>query len=555
MPFRAAVAPLELFVDYFGEPPGPDAGPREFWTKDGDSCGATKSYRFQVNEGFIFSHKASDDPESCKGYLTSPSQKCNSCFERLYFLSHVHEDEVHGLTSTWKRGFICCSAASRALILMQHPSLSSRVLPLQLNVPYVFLIHPQSSQRLPHQRSSEGSASSTRQRRRCCTRSRLKPQNPCGNGLGIATIPDPIASYCGSSHDSFHRAILDMASASAEKGVNRTRCFSCGARVESVYVRLVDARHCPGSVILVLRGRSFGTIVHTGDFCCNGSTRDQIIQDVRNALYQLQNLLPFATAGDTVASTSLEESGSSLQEEPNLIEPLEARSSSSIDIYRKPIRVDVLFIDNTYLHPKFTFDDETSIVQQISCFIYKALMNDSSRQSLARQNQRARLPVVVLVGLDGLGKEGLLSRIASQFRVQVELSGKRFDAIAAAAGVDAKKCSMRHFRRGYSWKCLALAVRATAATTGEDLRDRCNQPGEAGKKIAAVSDIPRQPLTIAAVPGGRLFRLIQVLSSPSVNVVGVLPSAHFKGALSRRKLPSILNEYMLCGVLYSPYLR
>lgn len=52
--------------------------------------------------------------------------------------------------------------------------------------------------------------------------------------------------------------------------------FNKDYTIESVSVRLIDANHCPGAAMILIKG-SKGTVLHTGDFRYNGS---KMIQDI-----------------------------------------------------------------------------------------------------------------------------------------------------------------------------------------------------------------------------------------------------------------------------------
>ena len=52
--------------------------------------------------------------------------------------------------------------------------------------------------------------------------------------------------------------------------------FNKDYTIESVTVRLIDANHCPGAAMILIKG-SKGTVLHTGDFRYNGS---KMIQDI-----------------------------------------------------------------------------------------------------------------------------------------------------------------------------------------------------------------------------------------------------------------------------------
>ena len=85
-----------------------------------------------------------------------------------------------------------------------------------------------------------------------------------------------------------------LSSSSSDSG---NKCC-CGSIVDRVFIQLVDARHCPGSAMLLLRSAPVGSYVHTGDFSCTGSNLQPLLRQVQQGLRLLQQL------EDPVAATA-----------------------------------------------------------------------------------------------------------------------------------------------------------------------------------------------------------------------------------------------------------
>lgn len=80
------------------------------------------------------------------------------------------------------------------------------------------------------------------------------------------------------------------------------------------------------------------------------------------------------------------------------------------------LQVDTLFLDNTYLSKEFEFPSQDEAFEQLVASI-KALEDFRS--------------YTVLVGVDTLGKEELLVRLAQYFGSRVEVSSPRYAALEA----------------------------------------------------------------------------------------------------------------------------
>ncbi|KAJ1831714.1 repair protein PSO2 SNM1 [Coemansia sp. RSA 2711] len=111
-----------------------------------------------------------------------------------------------------------------------------------------------------------------------------------------------------------------------------TRCV-----VHGVFVTLIDANHCPGAAILVFevpRGHDMVRIVHTGDFRANRQHVEQISR-VLNA-DKRRPLLPDAVLGGNAGGASP--------------------------------RIDYVYLDTTYLKPKYAFPQQDAVVRAVAEF-------------------------------------------------------------------------------------------------------------------------------------------------------------------------------------------
>ncbi|KAH7662290.1 DNA cross-link repair 1B protein [Dioscorea alata] len=131
-----------------------------------------------------------------------------------------------------------------------------------------------------------------------------------------------------------------------------TLISKCSGSEVHILVTPIDANHCPGAVMYLFRGE-FGTVLHTGDF------RWEL--DSERAQLARRNLLD-ALGGE---------------------------------------RVDLLYLDNTYCHPFFSFPTREVAAQQVVDFI-KQHPNDE-----------------IIIAVDNLGKENLLVYISQALGVKI----------------------------------------------------------------------------------------------------------------------------------------
>ncbi|GER48201.1 DNA cross-link repair protein pso2/snm1 [Striga asiatica] len=120
----------------------------------------------------------------------------------------------------------------------------------------------------------------------------------------------------------------------------------------TVYVKAIDAHHCPGSVMYLFRGE-FGCKLYTGDF-----RWEKTGVRVENA----KSMLLDALKNDTL---------------------------------------DVLYLDNTYCNPMYTFPSREVVAQQVVDIIKSHPNHD------------------VVIGIDSLGKEDLLLYIAHTLDIKI----------------------------------------------------------------------------------------------------------------------------------------
>eukprot|EP00741_Cyanophora_paradoxa_P014986 tig00020830_g14459.t1 len=124
-------------------------------------------------------------------------------------------------------------------------------------------------------------------------------------------------------------------------------------------VKAIDATHCPGALMFEFRGE-FGRMLYTGDFRFSGEKEEE---------------------------------------------------------YRSLSGPDVLYIDNTFCHPRFVFPTRAEAA--------------GAAVELCRSSPGHR----VVVGVDSLGKEELLAALAQALDTQVLLSEERFATVALLDGV------------------------------------------------------------------------------------------------------------------------
>lgn len=62
---------------------------------------------------------------------------CWRCDADIYILTHLHADHCEGLTNSWRRGQVLCSAATHALVLRKWPALRPLVAVVPLQEPFI----------------------------------------------------------------------------------------------------------------------------------------------------------------------------------------------------------------------------------------------------------------------------------------------------------------------------------------------------------------------------------------------------------------------------------
>ncbi|PFH34152.1 hypothetical protein BESB_073040 [Besnoitia besnoiti] len=111
------------------------------------------------------------------------------------------------------------------------------------------------------------------------------------DGLGARTPANsPTAKLSGDAHEDDAADSKEIAHAeetlSLRGSGSRPRGRNEKEQKDALIVRLmlVDAHHCPGSVVFVLQSPAFGVYVHTGDFNCNPDTVNGLIENVKDAI-------------------------------------------------------------------------------------------------------------------------------------------------------------------------------------------------------------------------------------------------------------------------------
>lgn len=198
----------------------------------------------------------------------------------VYFLSHFHADHIRGLYRNWREGCIFCSEITRKLLLLRLPSLRNVCVALELNQVHTLVFHTSGKEERDGEKKRRRVEEDCRQAcagsgRELCqdTRAERKEgeQTPsCRDGEGLDG----------------EKQTEDGDGSTEESSEDRDE------DVEGVVVRVVllDAHHCPGSVMLVLHSAAFGVYVHTGDFGCSTSdVLERMTQDVKNAIQKLRS--------------------------------------------------------------------------------------------------------------------------------------------------------------------------------------------------------------------------------------------------------------------------
>lgn len=295
------------------------------------------------------------------------------------------------------RGPIVCIGITGHLLIRRFPQLRPLVRPLKLQTPYLFLFR-RISQNTGHDRSC-GSPNASDHEVHCQTNGlplhfpKTNTKTELLSGLHVgddteASRPEACkevkeahvfntnGSFCSREccRNRWGQAMplrirdpvlfLERAASAAlsNSSTDSGNKCCCGSVVDRVFIQLVDARHCPGSAMLLLRCAPVGSYVHIGDFCCTGSNLQPLLQQVQQGLRLLQQLedpeaaaAAAAVASDDSVSRAREHSGNvgfagtpgrvaSQQEEPH---------------------ADVLYFDSTYLHPRFSFLSKEDAVAEM----------------------------------------------------------------------------------------------------------------------------------------------------------------------------------------------
>lgn len=222
----------------------------------------------------------------------SDAEQVAATVASVFFLTHFHSDHYTGLHAGWKHGTIFTGRTTGALLVRHLGVASDRVVMLEQDTPYIISLSQQSlvAQKNALQLGTSSTISDFLQ---------VEPEN--------------------------NRELLD----------------------DELEVTLLNANHCPGAHMLLLRHKNFGTILHTGDFRYNG--RRQTYIDRRKLLPPIPPPL-----------------GSFIGDDPIL------RSTAG--------KVDVLFLDNTFCDPAFQFSPQDAAFDTAINFV-----KDVARRQVVRK--------------------------------------------------------------------------------------------------------------------------------------------------------------------------
>lgn len=226
-----------------------------------------------------------------------------------------------------------------------------------------------------------------------------------------------------------------LSSSSSDSG---NKCC-CGSIVDRVFIQLVDARHCPGSAMLLLRSAPVGSYVHTGDFSCTGSNLQPLLRQVQQGLRLLQQLED-PVAATAAAAAASDDSVSGARERSGNVGF--AWTPERVVAQQEETHADVLYFDSAYLHPRFSFlskeDAVAEMCQQVEVTIegvFQILRTRPVKRLLRGHRSRS---LHVVVGVDNLGKEYLLQQLGEALRPPIGLSEAHYDSAAAVAAVAAQ---------------------------------------------------------------------------------------------------------------------
>jgi DNA cross-link repair 1B protein len=148
-------------------------------------------------------------------------------------------------------------------------------------------------------------------------------------------------------------------------------------------VTLFDANHCAGSVILLIEGY-MGTVLYSGDMRFD-----------REVFQEYTYLYPHSKRNKDFKGCSL--------------------------------GVDFLYLDTTFLHPKFSFPPKEAALGQLDSFIDATIKKAKADKQF----------IEFYIGIDSFGKEEVLVHLAEKFQTLVVVSEDRYKNISTV-GLDSE---------------------------------------------------------------------------------------------------------------------
>lgn len=458
--------------------------------KDGKACGIiVDGFRFlHAHERYILSqalaHEHPGDSSGIAKHSSITSKKFSVSHQPtrmpwiFYFLSHFHSDHYTGLSPSWNRGKIFCSAPTAAAVVHSLGVSPEYVCPLEIGKIYQGCLSPPTTASvffLPELRLMEGKEAQ--------------------RSLGVSSVHEDI------------------------KGFDEASFSMCWSAPSPLYfsVRLICANHCPGAVMFLFYLPSCGYIIHTGDFRfeADGMQKPPLSPELSTAYNT--SLDGENTAGEgkvmktSIMREGIDESDTTQQVisekkygqkklddiKSNALQKISSRRGTSAVAYEDTVitddpyvraacgKVHTLFLDNTYGAPCFEFppqkDAAQVVVEEVAELLWERLAYEAKRISSISNEKNmmeSSLPrcltfhTAILAGSYTLGKERLVLELLNIFS---ELSTARLcdgEAESRIIWACPKKVALlnvmnayeKHFR---SWEVLSVPQESTSLSSGK----------------------------------------------------------------------------------------
>ncbi|KAG5468373.1 hypothetical protein LSCM1_02353 [Leishmania martiniquensis] len=285
----------------------------------------------------------------------------------FYFLSHFHCDHYTGITSRWHSETIYCSRPTAALTQSRLGVPAAFVFPMDLGHTYIF-------------------------------------------SLSTGTFVERVIE---TPHHSRVQSLLRQLEASST-------CSAGAKEGDDVFaVRLIPANHCPGAVMFLFASSLFGTVLHTGDFRFNGSqeTWRQLVPTPNRRPTYVPPLLCLIQPGEALRSLTAVTPAMVVPPVP-FYEQLIAADEALQEVAQRQL-LDVLFLDNTFCAPPYTFPPQWEATQTVievlhSLFCRTARAARGALPSIG-EGSRRQVRCAVLIGCYTIGKERIALALRDAF--------------------------------------------------------------------------------------------------------------------------------------------